>query len=35
VWLPKSQIEIVWNDQHHSRATITGERWFFEDKELI
>lgn len=35
VWLPKNQIEIVWNDQHHSRATITGERWLFEDKRLI
>jgi hypothetical protein len=35
VWLPKSQIEIEWADRHHSRATITGERWFFEEKELI
>lgn len=35
VWLPKSQIEIEWADQHRSRATITGERWLFEDKDLL
>lgn len=34
-WLPKSRIEISRDDPEEGRHTITGERWFFRNKELI
>lgn len=35
VWLPLSQIEIEWLDQHHHEATIGVPLWLAESKGLI
>lgn len=35
VWLPLSQIEIEWLDQHHREATIGVPLWLCEKSGLI
>lgn len=35
VWLPLSQVEIEWLDQHHREATIAVPLWLAESKGLV
>jgi len=35
VWLPLSQIEIEYLDQHHREAIVTMPAWLAESKNLV